>query len=90
MNGLLPRLPAGGSVGTWPGSPDRTAGRTGGKVRPPTGVLLLRLQQRSWGRPGSCGAPDVVPPPGLKQQNTRSLFHIRIITTGCPKKYSSY
>lgn len=54
-----------GSVEEGPGAPDRTAGRTGGKVKPPAGVLLPRLQLRSWGRPGRHGALDAVPPPDL-------------------------
>lgn len=57
-------------MAAWPGSPDRTAGRTGGKVKPPAGGRLPRLQLRAWGRRGRGGAPGADPPQDLTGQNT--------------------
>lgn len=59
------KLAVHGSVGALPGSPGRTAGKTGGKVKPQSGVLALRLQLTSWGSSVRCDAQDVVPQLGL-------------------------
>lgn len=69
-------VPGHGNEGTWPGSPDHTAGTTAGKVKPPEWVLLLRLQLRSWGKLGRCDAPDGGPPLDLKQQSKSSPFYL--------------
>ncbi len=64
-------------MGAWPGSLDRTAGRTEGREGPAGGILLLRLQT-SWGRLVGGEAPDVVPPPDLKPQTHTRCFNVDI------------